>query len=395
MPDLMKLMEDWNGYVSASDIQRPEGYERRLTEVVDLLSNAKNLPPHKHEYLLREALTTSDFPLLFGDVLDRQMLAAYKATPPVWKPYTKLSTVPRISPQVGGYRFAMRGGDEHLDKVFEKGEYLASDRNADRYAISVDKYGRQFDISWEAIINDDMSALMDTPTRFAMAAQRTEHRVVVNMYAWDRTGGAGTNVHTVGGPLYSTFAGEVNRSTALLTIANLETALEEMAGRTDAAGEPIYCRGKFLVVPPALELTARQILTSTEKMWIALATAPAGVAVPYPTANVVAQYGLQLIVDPYLPAAANTAGSGAATQNTQWYLFSDPNDIRVIEAAHLSGHERPEICMKASNKVTVGGGAIAPMSGDFATDNIFYRVRLVFGATTLDWRGTYMGGSIG
>ncbi len=387
MPDLMKLMEDWNGYVSASDITRPEGYERRLTEVVDLLSNAKNLPAHKHEYLLREALTTSDFPLLFGDVLDRQMLAAYKATPPVWKPYTKLSTVPRISPQVGGYRFAMRGGDEHLDKVFEKGEYLASDRNADRYAISVDKYGRQFDISWEAMINDDLNALKDTPTRFAMAAQRTEHRVVVNQYAYDRTGGI---AHIVGGPLYTTApAAELNETAGALTIAFLEQGLEVMAGRVDAAGEPIYCRAKFLVVPPALEMTARQILTSTEKRYTGGA---AGTS--WPTTNVLPQYGLQLIVDPYLPAAA-TANGSAASQNTQWYLFSDPNDIRVIEAAHLSGHERPEICMKASNKVTVGGGAIAPMSGDFATDNIFYRVRLVFGATTLDWRGTYMGGSIG
>jgi len=389
MPDLMKLMEDWNGYVSASDIARPEGYERRLTEVVDLLSNAKGLPAHKHEYLLREALTTSDFPHLFGDVLDRQMLAAYKATPPVWKPYTKLSTVPRIAPQVGGYRFAMRGGDEHLDIVYEKGEYLASDRNADRYAISVDKYGRQFDISWEAIINDDLSALQDTPVRFAMAAQRTEHRVVVLQYAYDT---AGAGAHAVGGPLYSTLAAELNQTNALLTIANLETALETMAGRTDVAGEPIFCRAKYLVVPPALEMTARQILTSANKMW----TAAAGAAIAYPTNNVVSQYGLQLIVDPYLPAAALVNAPGwTNSAQAQWYLFSDPNDIRVIEAAHLVGHESPEICMKASNKVSVGGGAIGPMSGDFATDNIFYRVRLIFGATTLDWRGTYAGGFLG
>jgi len=390
--ELMKLMEDWNGYVSASDIQRPEGYERRLVEVIDLLSNSKGLPAYKHEYLLREALTTSDFPHLFGDVLDRQMLAAYKATPPVWQPYTKLSTVPRIAPQVGGYRFAMRGGDEHLDIVAEKGEYLASDRNADRYALSVNKYGRQFDISWEAIINDDLSALQDTPVRFAMAAQRTEHRVVVNMYAYDLAGGI---AHVVGGPLYSTLAAELNETAALLTIANLETALEVMAGRTDAAGEPIYCRAKYLVVPPALEMTARQILTSATKMWLAGATTIAGAPdVPYPTTNVVSQYGLQLIVDPYLPAAA-TANGSAASQNSQWYLFADPNDIRVLEAAHLAGHERPEICMKASDKESVGGGAIGPMGGDFATDNIFYRVRLIFGATTLDWRGSYMGGSIG
>ena len=107
MPDLMKLMEDWNGYVSAGGIQRDAGYEQRLKEVVDLLSNANNLPAHKHEYLFREALTTSDFPLLFGDVLDRQVLASYKAVAPVWKAFVKQSTVPRIAPQVGGYRFAI------------------------------------------------------------------------------------------------------------------------------------------------------------------------------------------------------------------------------------------------------------------------------------------------
>ena len=51
--------------------------------------------------------------------------------------------------------------------------------------------------------------------------------------------------------------------------------------------------------------------------------------------------------------------------------------------------------MKASDKVTIGGGAINPMSGDFATDNVFYRVRLVAGVCTLDWRATYMGGATG
>ncbi|KKL85622.1 hypothetical protein LCGC14_1952840, partial [marine sediment metagenome] len=128
--------------------------------------------------------------------------------------------------------------------------------------------------------------------------------------------------------------------------------------------------------------TARQILTSATKH---VATGVA--SVPYPTNNVVSQLGLSLIVDKYLPIV-NTGND----QHTQWYLFSDPSDIAAIESAHLSGHERPEIAMKASDKVTVGGGAISPMSGDFATDNVFYRVRLVFGAAPLDWRGTYMGG---
>ena len=50
--------------------------------------------------------------------------------------------------------------------------------------------------------------------------------------------------------------------------------------------------------------------------------------------------------------------------------------------------------MKASDKVTLGGGAINPLSGDFASDNVFYRVRHVFGVTKLDWRATYGGGLV-
>jgi hypothetical protein len=383
--ELMKLMGDWGGFVALNEIQKGEGYEQKLKETVDLLSNARGLPSHKWEYLLREALTTSDFPYLFGDVLDRQVLAQYKATESTWKKYTRTSTVPRIYPQIGGYRFAVTGGDQRLDEVAEKGEYLASDRSEARYTLYVRKYGRQFDISWEAMINDDLDALKDTPMRFAKAAIRTEQYNVINQYADD------DGTHAAGNLYDKLTAGEINGSVALLTIANLEAGLEAMASWLDAGGSPIYNRAKYLVVPPALEMTARQILTSATKMWldhVTRAAASAATLFPMPTTNVVSQMGLELIVEPWLPVVDATNG------NTAWYLFADPSDIAALEAGFLRGHERPEICMKASDKVTVGGGAITPMSGDFATDNVFYRVRHVFGVTELDWRATYAGGLV-
>jgi len=368
MPEFMKLIEDWSGYVALSEVQRPEGYEARLKETVDLLSNARGMPRHRHEYLLREALTTSDFPYLFGDVLDRQVLAAYKAVEPVWKRFVRMGTVPRIYPQVGGYRFAITGGDQYLAEVTEKGEYLASERDETRYTCYVRKYGRQFDISWEAMVNDDLGALQDTPERFARAAARTEHRLVSNTYVTDLVGAV------------NLYAGANGNSGALpLTVANLENTVEAMVAFTDANGEPIMNRPKYLVVGPGLEFTARQILTSATKMWTESA---GGGATPYPTANVISQYGLELVIDPYIPIYAPAAV-------LSWFLFADPRDITAMECDYLVGHERPEICMKASDKVTIGGGAISPMSGDFATDNVFYRVRDVFGCNRLDWRATY------
>ncbi len=374
--ELLESLKSWDGYLALSEIKRPENYEQRLKETLDLLSNAKGYAPHRHEFMLREALTTSDFPYLFGDVLDRQVLAAWKATPAVWKAFVKLGTVPRIYPQIGGYRFAITGGDQYLAEVAEKGEYLASDRSELRDAVYVKKYGRQFDISWEAMINDDLGALKDTPERFAKAAGRTEHRLVSATYVND----LGTHA---GGNLYENAS---NEDVLALTIGNLETCLERMAAFTDVNGEPIMNRAKYLVVGPALEFTARQILTSAMKMWLADSddvTPPAA----YPMTNVVSQYGLQLVIDPYIPILdASYPGS--------WYLFSDPADIAAMEVDHLAGHERPEICMKASNKVSIGGGELGAMTGDFETDNIFYRVRLVFGCnklvTTGGWRATYM-----
>jgi len=374
--ELMNLIEDWKGYIALSDMKHPEGYEQKLKETIDLLSNANHLPPHRHEYLIKEALTTSDFPYLFGDVLDRQVLAAYKAVDPVWKAFVKQGTVPRIHPQIGGYRFAITGGDQYLARVGEKGEYLASERDEERFTVYVYKYGRQFDISWEALINDDLGALKDTPERFARAATRTEHRLVTTAYAGD------VGTHTANANLYEV---GVNCVATALTIVSLETAIETMVETTDDNTEPIMNRPKYLVVPPALEMTARQILTSTHKMWLADSddvTPPA----PYPTANVVSQMGLTLIVDPYLPII------DATSDDEGWYLFADPADIAAIEVDRLVGHERPEICMKASDKVNIGGGELSPLTGDFATDNVFYRVRLVFGANALDWRATYMGG---
>jgi len=363
--EYLELLESEKGYTALRDVARGENYEQRLAEVFNLLGNTSGMAAHRREYLIREALTTSDFPLLFGDVLDRQVLANYKAVDPVWKPFVKMSTNKDFKVSD---RYAITGGDQVLSQVGEKGEYLASERTEAVYHLSLLKYGRQFDISWEALINDDLNALKDTPQRFAMAAVRTEHRIVTGTYARNA--------------IYSIAQG--NASGNALTIANLETAVEAMQGFLDAGGEPIMNRPKYLVVRPGDEFTARQILTSATKMWV---ESGGGAATAYPTANVIGNYGLTLIVDPYL------AIFGGADLATQWYLFADPKDIAAFEFAHLSGHERPEICMKDSDKVSVGGGAITPFSGDFATDNVFYRVRHVFGGTSLDWRASYMGGS--
>lgn len=373
--DFLTLMEGWDEY---SPVRGRSISEAAIARTMDLITNRAGHAPHRWKYLLGEAVTTSDFPQLFGQVLDREVLARYKVAVADWKAYFRIKTLTDFRTV---RRSRVVGSDNRLPEVTEKGEYLVGEvlDCYDEYSLS--KYGRQFDISWESTINDDMGAFEDIPERMANAAIRTE--------AFNATGTfvAATGPHTslFGDTIEDCGQDVTNLGTLPLTIANLEATLELMAAQTDPNGEPILVRGHHLVVPPALEFTARQILTSTFKQWVELGGA--GGPLPFPTSNVVSQVGLILHVDPYIPVI-DVSGNQATT----WYLFGDPPQGAAMEFGYLRGHETPEICMKSSDKVSVGGAALSPMSGDFATDNVFYRVRIIKGSTQLDPRFAYSQG---
>lgn len=372
--EMMQLLEGWDGYSAISDLRKPSDWAARLVKTSELLYETK-LPPHRREYLLREAMTTSDFPALFGDILDRSVQAIYQTVPAEWRKFTKK----KVNRDFRAARvFAIDGGDDLLPRVPEKGEYPASDRSEIYYALTTHKRGRQFDISWEALINDDLGALDDTPTRFAMAVANTEHAQTIGAFA--------TNIGTIQeGSLGNLYQLNINAFDVPLTIANLEAACTTMRSFLSRSGMPMFNRPRYLVVPPALEFTARTILTSALQMRLATAASAEG---PWPTSNPIANYGLELIVDDFLPLVI--AQQQQTYGDTAWYLFADPASVPAVAAIHLAGHEGPEICMKHSNKVSIGGGDIGPMSGDFATDNVLYRVRMCYNASKMDWRGTWM-----
>lgn len=377
MPEFMKLMENWQGYVPANDQAIDEA---ALAQLVDLVANKPRLPAHRHEYLMREVITTSDFPNLFGVAIERQILARYRSAQADWRSWFKVSRLPNFNVH---RRHKVQGNDTILPEVPEKGEYYVAPMSDSYYTIQLKKYGRQFDISWEALINDAMGAFSDIPQRFADAVINTQAFLATSTYS----SATGPNAALYGAPIADVDGQNVtNLGNLPLTIQNLETTLELMTMQTDINGTPVRVRGVHLVVPPALELTARQILSSPNKSWHYGGDDEAfAVAGPMPTTNVVPQYGLQLHIDPWLPVV-----DSSGYVNFTWYLFADPAMGAAVEAAYLTGYEDPEICMKASDKVAIGGGAgLSPFSGDFATDNIFYRVRMVFGTTQLDPRFTY------
>jgi hypothetical protein len=375
MPDfnqLMERMDDWEGY---NVLRGAPIDEAAMDRAFNLLQNTDRMPPRRWAATMEEAITTSDFPLLFGGILDRQLLARYALVVPDWRAYIKVGTCKDFREKE---IHKLQGNEKLLPKVAEKGEYLVEPMVDAHYHNRVYKRGRQFDISWESLINDDLGAFSDFPQRFANACIYTEAYEATNQIAV----AAGPNPLLFGAPIADVDGQNVtNQGVLALTIANLEATLALMAEQTDVQGKPLSIVGKHLVVPPRMELDARAILTSAVKQWTEVG---AGGGVPMPTTNVIPQLGIQLHVNPLLPVL-DTSGN----KNGTWYLFADLADGAAAQLDFLQGHETPEICMKGSDKVAISGAPLGPFSGDFISDNVYYRVRHVLGGAPLDPRFAY------
>lgn len=331
-----------------------EKYQRAFNEALKLVSDV--MKGTKPSYRLQEAMTTSDFPLLFGDILDRQLLASYRAKPGVFRQYCKIATVPDFRDVK---RFTVDGADNELAEVKQRAEYPEQKLSEASYSYSVKKYGRRIPFSWETMINDDLDALKDIPQRFGRAANRSEQRFATNLYM--KADGPQTGVSAITG-------------NAVLGVSGLTTAMKQIGNETDANGEPIAIDALHLVVPPALEITAYNIVNALQ---LELTETGGSSNSKLITANWI-KNRLQVHVDPFIPVIATSNG------DTAWFLFADPNGNRPgVEIGFLRGHEQPEIFMKQPNAERIGG-AMNAMSGDFSTDSIEYKVRHVFGGKLID-----------
>lgn len=317
-------------------------------------------------FYLKEAMTTSDFPFLFGDVLDRQLLANYLETPQTYRNFTKVG---RVRDFRTVKRFVTSGAEGVLSVVNEQAEYPEVALGEAKYSYAVKKYGRRIPFSWETMINDDLDALKDVPARFGRAARRTEQKFVTNLYCG--TAGPDTTFYNAGN------FSNVITGNPVLSIAALQTAMTILAAQTDSDSEPIFIDAVELVVPPALEIVAKNILNAIQ---LNMLTSGGGTsAQTLETVNWMKDR-VRLSVDPYIPIVASSSNG-----STSWFLFASPNNGRpALEIGFLVGNESPAIFIKAPNATRVGGGNVNPMDGDFDTDSIQYKVRHVLGGATLD-----------
>jgi hypothetical protein len=280
--------------------------------------------------------TTSDFPLILADTVNRRLRAAYTAAPSAIKQLAHKSTA-RDFRDKHSLTMSEAGA---LKKVNEHGEYTSStfEESGEKYCLAT--YGRIFGITRQALVNDDLGAFDTVPTKLGRAADAFEAKFLADLIASNPKMSDGKAL------FHADHKNLVSSGTAL-SIISLNIARTSMRRQVGLTGELISVTPKFLLVAPELEAEAEKILAD-------IAAATVNDVNPF-------SKKLTLVVEPRL------------TSQWTWYVSAAPSEIDGLEYAYLEGEEGPQIDHEEG----------------FEIDGMRFKVRLDYGAAFLDWRGWY------
>lgn len=307
---------------------------------------------------LREAGSQSDFPNILGSVMYRRLIDWAQTVPSPWRQYAAITEAPdkRLQNSIIGYEA------EDLLPIGEESAYQDSKLADAAFSWKVDTYGRAFSINRDVILNDDLGYIRQQPKRFGRAAARS-----LSLFA-ARTLLEGNGATFDGVALFHATHGNLQTGAGtVFSGPNLQAAITGMRTQTVLSTFNAV-QPKILLVPPALEFTAKQLLNSA----IVIATGVPTAAVTTLGNTNVLQGALDIVVDPFLTSA------------TAWYVLADPNDVPTIMVGFLNGRQTPVLLVEKPTMTQVAG---PDDEYEFEFDVMRYKVRYDYGGTTALWWG--------
>lgn len=234
-----------------------------------------------------------------------------------WEPLFKRSVVDDFKKAP---RYRLESSME-FEEIPDGAEFPNGTQTEEGWDIQAKTYGKQYSIGRKALINGEaLGVFNDILKKLAFGATQK-----INRDCWSLLMNPGNA--SDGTAFYHANHGSLLTGKAL-SLANLDAALASFATRTRKTDDtPLGIEAKYLVVPPALMGTARNILNSTEIE----TTSYEGKT--NPMKNIV-----EVVSAPQLAFPTFTNYSG-----TTWYLFADPNAIPAFEVAYLFGVENPTV----------------------------------------------------
>ena len=282
----------------------------------------------------RALQTTSDFPLILADTVNRTLRQAYESAP---------AGVRRLGRQTNAKDFRTKHRIQFstaptLEPVNEHGEFKSGSMAEAEESYKIGTYGRIVGFSRQAMVNDDLGAFTDATRRMGQAAAAFEANFLAQMVVANPAMSDGKS-------LFHADHGNVAATAAAINVDSLSAARQSMRLQKGLLGELIAVTPKYILVGADRE-------TEAEKAVSTITPVQSQEVNPF-------QNKLEVVVDPRI--------SG------DWYLVADPAEIDGLEYAYLEGAAGPQITSEVG----------------FDVDGVRFRVRLDFGGGFVDWRGWY------
>lgn len=283
--------------------------------------------------------TGSDFPLLLANIADKAMLKGYEEADETFQLWTSVGSLGDFKP---GKRVDLNTFPA-LAKVQDGGEYTYADIGERGETVQLATYGKMFSISRQTIINDDLNAFTKIPRRMGRAAIRTVGDLVYAILT--------SNPNMADGKaLFHVDHANLLAASAINT-AGVDAARVAMARQTDGTATSLNIRLAKLLVPMALEGTAKVVRESEYDV---------GAAVRNNTVPNSVRGTFDVVSDARLDVASATT----------WYGTASQDQYDTVEVSYLDGNQMPTL----------------EQQNGWNVDGVEFKVRMDAGVKALDFR---------
>jgi hypothetical protein len=344
--------------------------KRRLSNFITACNRLPN------STLIANSVSLGDWAVAFGNLMYRQLLREYDSEVELqaWRNIARVVSVNDFRPQV---RIRL-GGYANLPIVQEMQNYMPlSSPSEEQIQYQPAKRGGTEELSWEAIVNDDVGAIRRIPQKLAFAAARTLFEFVMSFLYDNPTIYDGVALFANNHPVRlpdGTSSTENNIVT--YTAANgisykdiIKARVIQRKFRDPSSGKPANVVPKYVI--GSLDFEEFMYFATQNPAVPATRGASSQGQEPFNRTgggfttdeNYLRNFQLEYIVHPFVDNSTNV------------FLVADPRRFETIEVGFL-GSETPEMFVQDLPNV----GTM------FFADKIVYKIRHVYGAAVLDFR---------
>lgn len=265
---------------------------------------------------------TAAFPAILDNAIKKNIVQMYQEIPTTFQEWTTKGSVSDFKPTKDHSYLA--GGAGEFVRVGENGELKADTPKTELLPQrQIDTFGRQFSMTRQAFINDDVGFITEIPGLYATSAKRTINKQVYKILIDNPAIFDGVS-------LFDNAHNNLIASGAAPSVDTMQTIMLKLLNQADPFGDSIMVKPKYVIVPVGYGFKLAQILETAQIDVTGIGSH---------TANALYQYRnqLQVIEEGTLNALA---GSGSAVP---WFVVGDKSYAKSIQVDYLNGQETPTI----------------------------------------------------